>query len=228
MSIVNWDKYVDIPANLQISTEKSSPILGAGSLLLNHSSTNFFTHANLVPNTGSGYSHGITPAGRLRTICQVNAHDGSASQTSYFGLSIMNSQENLVTGGSCYALLVSSDEGLVNPTLRLHKFTSGLTDGLTSSSLIFIPFPGSITIGVPFTLEIEWVVDITNLNGTLLIARTGTDTNFTDLTGQMFIVDSISPLTTSVTEGVVASFKSSSISNTKTVLFDNTVLFELI
>lgn len=230
MAITDWARYIDI-GNLQLYTERdSSTIIDTGSLAMEHTGTALFTHANLVPNDVivTPLPKGIFPAGRLRTICRVDQHDGIEPQTSYFGICAMQSQENLVLGGSSYALLVASDEGLANPTLHIHKFTSGLTDGLPVPSLVSATFPGTITLGVPFTLELDWVVDIPNLNGTLLIARTGTATDFSDLTGQLSFVDTLSPLTSSVAEGLCGSFKNNLVSSTKRVLFDNTTLFELV
>lgn len=231
MSINDWAVYVE-NGNLQVFTEQDSGeiIIGSGSLAMEYTNSMLYSHANLVPNdiVVSPLPKGISPAGRLRTICQVDTHDGSAPQTSYFGLTAMQDQDDLSSSGSCYALLIASDEGLANPTLHLHKFTSGLTDGLPVASLASITFPGTITLGVPFTLELDWVVDIANLNGTLLIGKTGTATDFSDLTGQISFVDTISPLMDSVSEGIVASFKNNLVSSTKRVLFDNTTLFELL
>jgi len=230
MAITDWTKYVDL-GNLQLFTEQDTgAIVGLGSLAMEHTGTMLYTHTNLVPNDlGSlPLPKGVEPSGRIRTICQVDQHDGVETQTSYFGVCVMQSQENLVLGGSCYALLVASDEGLSNPTLHIHKFTSGLTDGLTVLSLVSIPFPGTITLGIPFTIELDWIVDVPNLNGVLLIGRTGTATNFSDLTGQISFVDTVSPLTSSVAEGLCASFKNNLVASTKKVLFDNTTLFELV
>jgi hypothetical protein len=231
MAITDWSIYVE-NGNLQVFTEQDSGeiIAGSGSLAMEYTNSMLYSHANLVPNDlgASPLPKGVAPSGRLRTICQVDTHDGVAPQTSYFGLAAMQDQDDLSTSGSCYSLLVASDEGLANPTLHLHKFTSGLTDGLTVLSLVSIPFPGTITLGIPFTLELDWVVDIPNLNGVLLIGRTGTAINFSDLTGQISFVDTLSPLTSSVSEGIVASFKNNLVSSTKRVLFDNTTLFELV
>ena len=226
MSILDWDIYVDFPGNLLIFTDTAAPEIGTGSLAFGHINTVDFTHANLVPTDDSaGLSHGVAPNGRLRTVCRVDIHEGGTPLISYFGVTALQSQDDLTAGGSCYALLLASGEGLVDPVLCLHKFTSGLPNGLPTPPLISIPFP--VTLGVPFAMELEWIVDVPNLGGTFLLARTGTQTDFSDLTAQMSFVDTSSPITTSVAEGVVASFKSNSVSDTKKVIFDNTTLFEL-
>jgi hypothetical protein len=228
MAISDWDISVD-SGNLSVFIENTTPILDFGSLAFEHTGTSLYTHGNVIPNDDSlGLPHGIVPAGRLRTVCRVDEHDGSTIQISYFGVSTLQSQDDMVAGGSCYALLVASEEGFANPTLRLHKFTAGLTNSLPAPPLVAIPYPGTLTIGVPFTLELQWVVDVTTLGGTFLLGSTGVATDFSDLTGQLTIVDTMSPLTTSVAEGLVGSFKNNVGGDTKKVLFDNTTLYELV
>lgn len=229
--LVDWERYINIPSNLGITIEEVNPISNSGSLMFYHTGTMSYSRANVIPVEDSigGLARGIYPSGKMRTICQVDQHDGSTGQISYFGIVAMQSQSSLISGsGSCYALLVVIEENLNNPMLHLHKFTYGLTNGLTVTSLASIPYPGSINIGVPFTLELQWLVDIPILGGVFLVGNTGIETDFSDLTGQITATDVVSPLTTSVAEGLVGSFKSNVNNSVKKVLFDNTTLFELV
>ena len=227
MALFEWGVFEDFPITDQERSHDGSPILDDRSLKFEHTGTTAFSHANLIPQS-SFLPTGTAPAGKLRTICRIDTHDGVSPQVSYFGVTALQSQDDLTTSGSCYALLVSASEGLVAPRLHLHKFTSGLTDELPFPSLVDIPYPGGLTIGVPFAIELQWIEDVGGIGGVFLAANTGTQTDYSDLTTQITFVDTSSPLTVSVSEGIVGSFKNNVGGDTKKVLFDNTTLFELV
>ena len=228
MALLDWATTNDTTpgTGLEIHTEVDFPEIGDGSLAMIHTGTTSYSHTNLWP-VQTLPTTGVEPAGRIRTICRVDVHEGATPQTSYFGVTAMQSQNSLQGSGACYALLVTSGESLASPRLHLHRFNAGLTDGLTESSFVDIPFPGGITLGVPFTMELQWVVDVPGLGGAFLVGRTGTMTDFSDLTDQIATIDA-SPLLTSTTQGLVGSFKNNVAGSVKKVLFDNTTVYELI
>lgn len=226
MAFIDWDFYQPVGIHF---VDVGNPIVGAGSLRFQHFNSTSLANGNAVPKLLSPLPFGFGK-GKLRSIFQVFQSDFSNAGTlSYFGLACMQSDRDLVnTVGSdfYYAAIEVSETFVAN--LLLGKVTSGFS-GFPGTPFVSIPYPDVLSEGSIHTLEIQWIADIPNLGGTHLLCRTGTLTDYSDLTDQIVYFDSSSPLSSTVSEGLIISLdNSSAVSNQgKVILTDQTTLYEL-
>lgn len=101
------------------------------------------------------------------------------------------------------ALLASSTTtvGPANFELQIRKLSAGLT---SSTQLATAGSTFSLAIAPAFVvIEVQWIVDITNLGGVNIVVKRGTLADWSDLAEEanLDIVDTSSPLQTSVGEG---------------------------
>lgn len=227
MPIPEWEFNTDAPSDIFWTLDIATPIDGTGSLL--------FQYATSVPGTinaipsDSLYPVGVT-SGKLRTLFSVRTLNGSTpSNLSYLGILAMQENRDVTGTGSAesfYALAVSLPEGLGTVTLMLLK-GSGLGNLEDLTVLDTMIYPDPVTVGSTHALEFQWISDSINLNGTFLVARTGTEIDFSDLEPQLLYMDFDTPLTTTVGEGLFAYFKGSG-TNLKQFTYDSTILYELV
>jgi hypothetical protein len=204
MSLSDWEVYKS-SGSLGVAIDTATPLVGSGSLQMVLSLSTGRCNLRL----SSAHSRGFLK-GKVRTLLQPN----SAGTTLKMGLYCMASQADITTDGSFYRLM------WYNGAVRLDKPTSGIDHSpteLTSSAY-------SLSAGQTIALELEWAYDLAEWGGTRLVGRVGSATDFSDLAEVIAYTDTSTPLSTSVGEGLF----SYTTSGAKTVLGDETTIFELL
>lgn len=224
MAFTDWDQYTS--GTFTINHNTSSIVVGTGSIEIASSSGNDVV-ASVVASDSSGMTKGLID-GKFRTILHYVGSTGSGAQGNNIGISVMHSADDITTSGSCYSLIWHFSDNLAIEDLRLAKHTAGLT----STSITTLDQNDSFgkVSGNTWTFELEWIASKqTELGGTLLTARVGTATDFSDLAVEFQYVDLTgdSPLTTSAAEGLFHRYGSSTTAFQRTMYFDQTTLFSL-
>jgi hypothetical protein len=177
---------------------------------------------HLVGVPKSSYPHTNITRGRLRTLLQLM----DTSLRSQAGLLCMCSQEDMRAsqGGSAYGVALDYNGINGTRTIRLVKFTDGITDLVSGGQTIAQSLSPAFGNGVTLSLELSWVLDLPNLSGILLNVRTGLAVDFSDLAPVPNLTDVLvtsNVLTTAVTMGFfMAAWNSSNL----TVYLDQTSL----
>jgi hypothetical protein len=225
-----WDFYTDTPGSVFHTLDIITPIVGMGSVLLSYFDTPIAS-INVMPTIASGYSTAVT-IGRLRSLLYIKHFNGSSpTDITYVGLSAMQSARDITgTGASRFAYLLAikmpEDLGTIDLQILKVKTASGLLNIGSAEVLATAVYPDPIIEGGTYALELQWILDIPELNGVFLVARTGLLTDYSDLTDRLSVVDYVNPLTTSLGEGLFAVFNGGS-AVSKVFTFDNTTLYTL-
>lgn len=174
-------------AQIQGTLSVVSPLTGASSLLIERVVGASTAWLNFAPKTTAPVTQGVT-SGRLRAQVRFL----NASYTMQFSLLCMQSTRSMVSAGTqAYGLRWSYTGG----NLDLVRFTSGLT-----ASVVVLAGPLSYgTVSSAFTMQLEWYYHASI--GVLLYGYRGLALDFSDLESVLSHQQTVSPLTTSATEG---------------------------
>jgi hypothetical protein len=163
----------------------------------------------------SGQSRGFT-VGKIRTLMKVTAV--SSAPNTFVGLFCMTESED-VTAISQDLYMVAANPNNIAANLKLKKLNNGITDfsGESTKGSTQVDF----TTGNLISLEMEWQLDVAEIGGIFITIRTGTATDFSDLSDVITYIDP-SPYTSTFAEGLAIQ----TVTSTATVLFDETTIFE--
>jgi hypothetical protein len=185
----------------------------------------FWSSTGTSSNTGSVMQINSTfERGHLKGVMRTLIRRIDVGTTSSTNVAVgMYSMTNQLTAphfaGNMYVCRILADG-----TVDLAKGTGGADDNMTT---VGTPTSATwLTFGDTIALEFEWdASDQGGLGGTRLIGRLGTALDFTGLVEFENIVDSTSPFTTSIAEGLF--FRSHSGVSTNSFLFDKTRIQEI-
>ena len=218
MGLADWD-IGRSDVNTAVLIDPFNPLVDLGSLRIDFTpSTGADSSVNLIPSDASGNNHGFT-RGKIRTVFRLDdAGDQNPTDEWFFGVTAMQSQDNMTGGGLCYAagLLVGTTHSYI-----LAKYNAGMVPGAGSFSVLNTG--GTVESGEGFvrTMELEW-----NTNGAvaILTVRRGINPDFSDLTPEFTHFD-VSPLFATVGEGLFAhDFEGT---KAKIVTFESTRVFNI-
>ena len=232
MALGDW--VINTTANFATSLEISTPLVGNGSLRQAFGPQVAAGHGANLHLTGS-FARGFTK-GRIRTLLRVRTRPASTNDVNTgAGIICMQSALNVTASGSCYFAGWGHNEAATGDNTRrfyILKVDGGLSDTSVSASQ-YLADSSTVTTtdGDYYPLEFEWQVDIPNLGGVRLILRRGTlnSTDFGTLATVYDIIDSTSPLTTTVAEGVGSIRGNTTTSGADFVFnWDETSVFQLL
>ena len=209
MAFGDWDTFAI--ANYVVTTETASAILGDQSIAIdNTASGNGGGHA--TPSVASGLTRGIT-AGRMRTLMRLDA--GTQSSATHAGIYFLSSVTNPLVSGTCYSV---SAHGNGDISVNKHGVSLPVISSTLSTSVNLIS-----NISNVFGLEVMWFNDSV-FGGTRIEVKTGTATDFSDLTleSSLTFTDTVSPLSGTGGEGI---FQANNGGNDQRWVYDNTQLF---
>lgn len=181
MALSDWDIYKNDALGVA-SIDTTTPLVGAGSLLLHRGTIGGASEARLnLVSKGVTY----TPVGVLRgalagTFRVPASFTVDAAQTQYGGILALQSSRNMSTTGTAYALLCGATAAGGVITLSLRYLTSGLNHAALPAALWSHTFAPAIALGTTFTLELEWTASA-EYGGVRYIVRRGTLSNYSDL-----------------------------------------------
>lgn len=208
---------------MTVSLEIVSPIVGNGSLKL-ASQASAASGMNMYLTS---LAHGFTK-GRMRTLIKMVTIPNADNVG--FGFTFLQSALDLSTTGtpgSSYFLSwgrVGAGGGGGNLVWNITKRTSGLAAATAGTSLYTGVLAASANDYYP--IQIEWVADVSALGGTRITFSRGTlnSTDFNTLGVISDLIDSSSPLTTSVAEGIAFA---NSVAGTGIAVLDETTIYQL-
>jgi len=192
MALSNWNVYKS-HSNLIVQIDVTSPMVGTGSLQLQK--TDSGGQRNFTSLVSTSYTPGILH-GKMRQIVRCN----SGNRTR-FGFSFCHSHVNITgnSGRNWYEANPYIDSAGSVRSWRIVRVVGG--EGIGTVTSLFSGGPGWST-STNFTMEVEWHVDVSGLGGTQIILRSGTLTDFSDLTQITTLVDPTpNALITSLGEG---------------------------
>jgi hypothetical protein len=166
----------------------------------------------------AGQTRGFT-VGKVRTLMKAVSVTGTLSQV-YPGLFCMSESED-VTAINQDLYMVAVNPNNVADNIELKRLINSIDQFNTATTLASAQI--DFTVGNTIGLELEWQLDLVNIGGIALRVRTGTQTDFSDLSLRFTYIDP-SPLTTSFAEGLALYTNSGS--GDVTMLFDETAIFE--
>jgi len=134
-----------------------------------------------------------TTIGQLRVLLK---HTVGGSTSQQFGLVCMQSQRNIQTTGSAYLLRVRGEN------LDLCKLNGTGLIGSPPSQLATAA--GVVPFNTTHAIQLQWTLDLAQLGGVQLRAWRGSALDYSNLIEVAAYTDLVSPLTTTVTEGVFA------------------------
>jgi hypothetical protein len=220
MAFVDW-VFNKSDAEILTSTEIFTPIIPAdsfgtgGSLRVDH-----FDGLGLFMNAyNNSYVGGILK-GRIRSIIQPDVISGASTYLA--GFTFMQNQLDLTGGsGSFYGAFYIANNGGTTTRFTIRKYSVGLESALGGSSLLLTGSLGTFAPGTPTVMEIEWDASSGTQVDFILRASTN-DTNFDNLAVVSTVSDTVSPLVTSVGEGLATA---NDVSSDMSWLVDNTSIF---
>lgn len=224
MSLADWTK-VQPGSSVTISLDINTPLVGNGSLKFVNGQTPNGVANMYLTSLGRGFTKG-----RVRTLIRMDArpsHVAYERSGIVFLQSVLNPS---VASGNCYTFgwgvgaSTSGTPGGQYWTLNKHALSLG-----TAGSNLFNEAV-SVSAGDYYPIQVEWVVDIAGLGGTRISISVG-DLNSIDFSTLLPLVDYLdtsSPLTSSVAEGLFTAHPSSGISGVHTYTFDETTIYQLV
>lgn len=238
MAFADWTQV--LTGNMTSSLDLGSPINGAGSLLCSRTSTstNTSNEANMHLNTGS-FTVGVTK-GRIRSLIQIE-NSGVGAMTAHYAAIIACmydpafSTTTTANDGYIAGFTVQSDG---DQAIRIMKCGVGIASGTSFDFALQIT--GNLAQVKPFgplvdqdilPIEFEWVLDVPNLGGIRLTFRRGNvgDTDFSNLSTILDVIDAASPHTVASFEGLVTYNGGSGSGGTGSgVRWDDTTVSELL
>ena len=220
MAFVDWifNKSATITASIDVV---NPPIAGNASLLIDMTTSGADTKINATTtDTNVNFPKGFTK-GKIRTLFKVIA---SAATEKTFGLSAMQSQGSIFSStGSFYVARVTVGTSGFVSKIELMKNISNT--GLVGLTTVLGTHTVSISASTVFSLELQWIYDAVELQGTNLIVRLGYATDFSDLGQIITVTDLLNYRSTSVAEGIFGTCPST---GTMKLLVEGTTLYELV
>jgi hypothetical protein len=194
--------------------DSSSPIVGAASLTLTSTASTQIGY--LTPTDVSGLAKGLEQ-GRLRTLVQPKSSSGNGYG---FGLVCMGSADNIGTiNGQFYRF-----EFLMSGSYSLTRGDFSTLSNVSATPLITAST--TLTQNTVYGMQIEWIVDLTNIGGIYFALKKGTAINFSDLALLTQLTDgSEGKLVSSNNEGVY--LRGYLTATNAIVSFDQTQLYNL-
>lgn len=210
MAFGNWDFFES--GGVTQGLETIGALVDTSSLKVNYTSSNGW-----AGQLNSGQSRGFTK-GKIRTVMKMETIGFSASPQS-MGVYCLSDAENVViTGRDFYAIRVRP---LATSNVSLEKVTNGVF-GINGTQL-GVTATKDFTEDEIITIELEWNVDIVGAGGVVLKVRTGSATDYSDLTEVITAIDASTPYTTGFAEGLYIHGGTSS--GASEVKFDETQIF---
>jgi hypothetical protein len=220
MAISDWTSVVQ--GNFVFLLETGDPIAGTGSLRLERNSGSGNEGAIIYP---IGLPTGITK-GRLQSkfrLDDMTTDNGSDQRVGMFFM--VDSLGSPLTSSAMYAFVaVVRTTGITK--FEVHKLSSGVQSmGVGTIKQSFV-LGSPIAIDADVTMQVDWIYEPIQFSGTNIIARYKEGTDFTSMIEIFDFVDTTSPLTTSVAEGLGGSTATGP--QDFVVFWDDTSLFTLI
>lgn len=219
------------PGGVNVQLDVINPIVGSGSLSM-HPQGGSAEGAHLY--LGGSFSKGFTK-GQIRTL--VNS---SAPQTirSGFGIYFMQNQLDMVNNASStYAFFwCNVDQGAGASNFNLQKITATTADLFDPRPISTHILSGSNTFNQTLALnqvlpmQVQWNLDQAQLGGIRITCSLGNpgDLNFNNLSTIYDLVDTVSPFTTSVAEGIGCEKSAGGFSGNDGWRADNTRIQQLV
>lgn len=226
--------YSNASGNHNVSIEVTIPIIGGGSLRHEFVTAD---ESSIVTQARSIFPRGFTK-GLLRTLVYNDDAPAVAGRDDmgpgfYF---LANNTDITSTASNFYWAGLSSQEGAgtylpivaKGSTIRLDEMDwpdAGGSDVLQGGATAFTY--GDMDV-VP--IQVEWNVDLINYGGTRIIFSVGTvgDTDFDNLSIIYDFVDSASPITAGVVEGIGSVYGSTTADTNFAFLYDTTRRTQLV
>ena len=216
MALADWTLYQSQPG-LTAEITTTTPILDAGSLrLVNIGEA---SSVNLQNFTSLLYTPGLLE-GRMRQILRID----SAGKTRA-GFAFMQSAADISTTDDkdYYQVVAHADATAATRTIRIDR----IDGGSVNTTNLFETSSPAWTVGSVFTIEVDWQASVTEIGGTRITVRTGTATDFSDLSEIADLTDpSPDAHTTTLGEGPYI-LKFDTTGETYEVRYDNTSVFQL-
>ena len=199
MSFSQWT--FDGSTDLTVGLDAVNNVVGASSLGAFSLSVNFNRGKFGYVSNASGLQRGITK-GKVRSIFRVrNPAVINTSLNVSCGLYCMASTLSLLSSGSAYGFDIIASTAGSNVSVR--KWTFGVLASHTATVLGSTTTATFANPGDTVAVELEWDADDQiGLGGTRVIARLGTSLIFNDLVTIVDVVDTSSPMTSSLAEGL--------------------------
>lgn len=229
MALGDWTTY---PAtNFQYTLNVTTPLVGNASLRLVDTASTGTKAANM--HLGGTFSKGFLK-GRIRTIIRNQATVLTTSSTQRaFGIAFMQSSLDMRTVGNGYMAWW----GLYSVSQVAGQLSMGIAKYNTNVGFRNLPVhlaattPFAVSPGDHYPFQVEWVYDLINIGGTRITVSRGTlntlDYNSLVPVSGLDIIDSASPLATSVAEGL-AYTQSNTVNGGMEFNWDETTIFELL
>ena len=221
MAFTDWDPF-GVSAEVESVVDSLTPIEGSQSIRIAKfaGAGGFNRGANVVPKDASGLTHGIT-AGRMRTLFRAESNTAGHN----FGINAMQPNDDVSTvlaAGTFYRLVIHPDLN----TIEIEKRTGRTSDGVVSI-LATASTPVTIVVGTVYAMEFLWFADLVEFGGTLLVAKFGQLTDYSDLTEVpgLNVIDTSLPVTSSVAEGL--GYSDGSNTGLGGVTYDKTQLYSV-
>ena len=193
-----------------VASPSGIPVIGTGTLRMR---VGLSGAMNIIPVFPGALAtdRGLV-SGKIRTVMRWNNSGG----VSYWGLMALQSALDMTTGThNAYGLAFNTLSGANN--IHIAQFDNTVLTGWTS--LAFSP-SNTFMNNVPIAVEFEW--DASSGTSVLLIVRTGSMTDFSNLSTLLFFTDTVNPHVTSVAEGLWGVYGSGGVD----VYWDNTTIFK--
>jgi hypothetical protein len=182
MAFSHWTFTTSSAPAATMSVDTINTISGTASLRYLGTAAASFTAA--IPTIASGIPHAIDK-GALR--CAVKPVAGTNKS---FYLTCMQTNRNAVNAGCfCYSAEINDTD------IKLKKHATG---GITSAGTVLDTVPFTMSNGVIFTVEFQWITSLNQIGGIDFVIRTGTLLDYSDLTQ---VIHEIDPSTSAFTIG---------------------------
>jgi len=240
MVLADWDRFQASPFEFNDGLDISNPIIGTGSYSIDSSATNS-TAQGAIATLDNTFTRGLTK-GRIRTLVRFDADNfanyGASASTSVGPIIfyMCNNLDPTSTNTTFYATkLVMNGTNLVTPVIYQRKTNSDIVTACgvgNGNNLADGASQIAITADDHIPMQIEWNLDIPGLGGirhTLSLGAVN-DNDFSGLSVIYDVLDTSSPITTSVVEGIGFIYfdGSPSFQTGNLVTFDNTGIFQLV
>ena len=197
--------------------QPSSAILGTSSLEMEIDSASTNQSQSGQVTAASGITRGIA-RGKIRTLIRYN--NGALSAQYHAGIFCLCSNANGFGGGnSAYRLAINPSNG----DLELQDF--GTSNAIQT---VFASYAQGYVQGTTIAIELEWNDDASgDIGGTHFIARSGVQTDYSDLTDRFQYVDAPGNQLTTGFEGIFMLHDTTATPSRVNWTFDDTVIFSI-
>ena len=192
MALSDWTQYVN--QNWSFLINVTTPIVSSGTGRLAFAPANSgSSYSNIVVTALSGRTKGVVK-GKLRTLFRYDVPPSAGTQNT-FGLVFMMGNENINSASNNYRVQYNFTTGRIELIKSIGAGPAG--GSLLAQGPLFTP--GN---NVTFSLEVEWIKDITELGGVAIFVKSGLATDYSDLGSVVTYLDATSPLLISVAESI--------------------------